>query len=124
VVVVRGRADDLRGAVTAELAMALPVLVAVTWGLVWLLSVGLAQVRTVDAAREAARAMARGDAEGAAVARAREVAPADASITVRILGDEVVTVVDAAVAGPGGLFRWQPAVTVRARAVAALEASP
>ena len=53
-----------RGAVTAELAMGLPLLVAVTIGLVWLLSVGAAQVRTVDAARETARAVARGDDTG------------------------------------------------------------
>ncbi|MFI2708388.1 TadE family type IV pilus minor pilin, partial [Nocardioides sp. CER28] len=49
-----------RGAATAELVMVLPALVAVTIGLVWLLSVGAAQVRTVDAARETARALARG----------------------------------------------------------------
>ena len=33
------------GAATAELAMVLPLLVAVTVGLVWLLAVGAAQVR-------------------------------------------------------------------------------
>ncbi|UMG94733.1 hypothetical protein MF408_08035 [Nocardioides sp. TF02-7] len=37
---------------------------AVTTALVWLLSVGAAQVRTVDAAREAARAVARGGRPG------------------------------------------------------------
>ena len=60
-----------RGAVTAELAMALPLLVAVTVGLVWLLAIGAAQLRVVDAARETARAVARGDAEAAAVALGR-----------------------------------------------------
>ena len=50
-----------RGAATAELAMVLPLLVAVALGLVWLLTVGAAQIRTVDAARETARALARGD---------------------------------------------------------------
>ena len=49
--------------------MGLPLLLAVTVGLVWLLSVGAAQIRTVDAARETARAVARGDDVGAAVAR-------------------------------------------------------
>ena len=47
-----------RGAVTAELAMALPLLVAVTVGLVWLLAIGAAQLRVVDGARETARAVA------------------------------------------------------------------
>ena len=65
-----------RGAATAELAMVLPLLVAVTIGLVWLLAVGAAQVRTVDAARETARAVARGDSATAAVARGERVAPA------------------------------------------------
>ena len=54
-------ARDTRGAATAELAMVLPLLVAVSLGLVWLLAVGAAQVRAVDAARETARALARGD---------------------------------------------------------------
>ena len=56
--------------------MVLPLLVAVTLGLVWLLAVGAAQVRTVDAARETARALARGDEESAAVGRGLAVAPA------------------------------------------------
>ena len=42
-----------RGAVTAELAMVLPLLLAVTAGLVWLMVVGLGQLRATDAAREA-----------------------------------------------------------------------
>ena len=45
-----------RGAVTAEVAMGVSLLCAVTVGLVWLLAVGAAQVRTVDAARDTARA--------------------------------------------------------------------
>ncbi|WP_245721447.1 TadE family type IV pilus minor pilin [Nocardia crassostreae] len=52
-----------------------------------------AQVRCVDAAREAARLAARGDAE--AVATARQVAPPRAEITVRADGDLVVAVVSA-----------------------------
>ncbi len=47
---------DQRGAATAELALAIPLLLSLTIGLVWLLSVGAAQVRMVDAARETARA--------------------------------------------------------------------
>ena len=53
--------NDQRGAATAELALAIPLLLSLTIGLVWLLSIGAAQVRMVDAAREAARATARGD---------------------------------------------------------------
>lgn len=112
---------DERGAVTAELALVLPVLVAVTIGLVWLLAVGAAQVRTVDAARETARAVARGDAEADAVARGRQVAPSGSTFTVVRTGEEVRVTVSDEVAGPGGLFAHLPAPTVRAEAVAGLE---
>ncbi|MEI5676151.1 MULTISPECIES: TadE family type IV pilus minor pilin [Nocardioides] len=116
----RPRRTD-RGAATAELAMTLPILVAVTIGLVWLLAVGAAQVRVVDAARETARAAARGDAEGEAVARGRRVAPAGATVTLSRSGDEVRVVASGEVHGPGGLFGFLPGVTVRAEAVAAAE---
>lgn len=110
-----------RGAVTAELALGLPILVAVTVGLVWLLSVGAAQVRTVDAARETARAVARGDDTGEAVARGRRVAPEGARITVTTTDGQVVATVSGRVPGPGGLFSFLPGVVVSAEAVAVAE---
>lgn len=116
----RPRRDE-RGAATAELAMVLPLLVAVTIGLVWLLSVGAAQIRVVDAARETARAAARGDADGEAVARGREVAPDGASVSLSRGVDEVRAVASGEVRGPGGIFGFLPGVTVRAEAVAAAE---
>ena len=113
-----------RGAVTAELALGLPLLVAVTTGLVWLLAVGTAQVRAVDAARETARAVARGDQVGEAVDRGLRVAPAEAEVSVGGSGGEVLVTVVAAVPGPGGMFDFLPPVRVRAEAVAATEQSP
>jgi hypothetical protein len=110
-----------RGAATAELAMVLPLLVAITLGLVWLLAVGAAQVRAVDAARETARAVARGDAVGAAVDRGRQVAPPGSSVTVHDEGGQVTAVVVGRVDGPGGLFARLPGATVSAQAVAAAE---
>jgi hypothetical protein len=110
-----------RGAATAELVMVLPALVAVTIGLVWLLSVAAAQVRTVDAAREAARALARGDDRGAAVGRGARVGPPGTQVSVEATSDRVTAIARARVAGPGGLFRLWPAITVHARAVAAVE---
>ena len=50
------RARCERGAATAELALGIPLLVALTAGLVWMLALGAAQVRVIDASREAARA--------------------------------------------------------------------
>ncbi len=112
-----------RGAATAELAMTLPLLIAATIGLVWLLVVGAAQVRAVDAARETARAVARGDAVGTSVARGERVAPPGSQVTVRNDGAEVRAVVVGRVAGPGGLFHL-PFARVSAEAVAASEEVP
>lgn len=112
---------DERGAVTAELALGLPVLLAVTTGLVWLLAVGSAQVRTVDAARETARAVARGDDTGAAVAVGERVAPDGVRVVVVSHGGRVVVRAAGHVPGPGGLFGFLPGVDVRAEAVAVAE---
>lgn len=113
-----------RGAVTAELALGLPVLLALTTGMVWLLSVGAAQVRTVDAAREAARAVARGDDPAAAVAVAEQVAPEGVRVAVSTAGGRVVATARGRVPGPGGLFSFLPGVDVSAEAVAVAEAEP
>lgn len=110
-----------RGAATAELVMVLPILAAVTLGLVWLLAVGAAQVRTVDAARETARAVARGDDPAEAASRGRRVGPPGTWIRISREDDDVVVQASARVRGPGGLFRFLDGVTVRADAVAALE---
>jgi len=115
------RAKGTRGAATAELAMGLPLLVAVCIGLVWLLAVGAAQVRAVDAARETARALARGDDETTAVGRGLAVAPDDSRIAVSRGGGEVRVTVTGRVKGPGGLFAHLPSPALRAEAVAADE---
>lgn len=106
---------------TAELALALPVLLAVTAGLVWLLAVAVAQVRTVDAAREAARALARGDDAGEAVALGEQVAPDGVRLSVSRSGDRVVVRARGRIPGPGGLFGVIPGASVRAEAVAITE---
>lgn len=112
-----------RGAATAELAMVTPALVAITIGLVWLLSVGFAQMRTVDAARETARALARGDAEASARAVGVQVAPPGATLSIATKGDQITVVATASVRGAGGLFAFLPAVSVRSQAVALQEPS-
>lgn len=116
----RGRASD-RGAVTAELALALPLLLGVTAGLVWLLAVGVGQVRTVDAARETARALARGDEQGAAVALGERIAPDGVRITVSHEGDRVVVRAHGRVRGPGGLFGRLPGARLDAESSALAE---
>ena len=110
-----------RGAVTAETVMVMPVLVLLTLALVWLLTLAAAQTRVVDAAREVARAVARDEPRGAALALGRRVAPPGADIRVRTGDGQVVVDVSAAVRGPGGLVRFVPGVTVAGQAVAATE---
>jgi hypothetical protein len=109
------------GAATAELAMALPLLLAVTVGLVWLLAVAAAQIRIVDAARETARAAARGEPEASAVARGLQVAPPGSRISLQTKGDRVTVTARARADGPGGVLAALPGVTLQAEAVAALE---
>jgi len=109
------------GAVTAETAVVLPVLVLLGIALAWLVSLGTSQVRVVDGAREAARAIARGEEVGTAVELGRRVAPAGAEFQV-VTEEGVVRVrVTAQVRGPGGLLDLLPGFDARAEAVAALE---
>ncbi|MGB3484547.1 MAG: TadE family type IV pilus minor pilin [Mycobacterium sp.] len=71
-----------------------------------------AQIRCVDAAREAARLAARGDAS--AIPVAQRIAPAGAGVQIRRDGQFFVATVTA---GPAGL----PGVTLSADAVAMVE---
>jgi Flp pilus assembly protein TadG len=110
-----------RGAVTAETVMVLPLLVAVTLGLAWVLALAATQVRVVDAAREVARAAARDESRSTALALGRRVAPRGSVIDVQVQGDTVVAHVRSDVRGPQGLLAFLPAVEVESEAVAATE---
>lgn len=116
------RADPARGAVTAEIATALPALVMVVIGAVWVVSVGLTQLRCADAAREAARAAARGDEPAVVSSVAEAAAPDGAVVQVRVERDIVTVEVAARVPPPLPFGDHVPAPTVRASAVAVKEA--
>lgn len=116
----RRRADEC-GAVTAELALGLPLLLALTVGLVWMLALAATQVQVIDASREAARALARGDDQASSVALAERVAPPRAQVRVRREGDRVVVTTRAPVRGPGRLFSALPRVVLSSEAVALVE---
>jgi Flp pilus assembly protein TadG len=118
------RSRSQEGAVTAEAAVVLPVLALVALLMSWVVSIGLAQVRVVDAARETARAAARAESPGEAVALGRRVAPDGAQVTVRQGPDAVVARVASDVRGPGGVFGFLGPVRVSAEAVAAPEPTP
>jgi Flp pilus assembly protein TadG len=103
--------------VTAETAVVLPVLLLVLAGVVAVLVVVGAQLRCVDAAREGARAAARGDDDVAVRTAASGAAPAGAEVAVE-RGERVTVTVRASVAPLGPLpLRTE----VSARAVAAAE---
>jgi len=105
-----------RGMVTAELATVLPVLVLLLAVVLSAVSVAGVRVRVQDAAREAARAAARGD-DAAARDLAQQSAPG-VTVTLTVSGGEVVADARLSV---HLLAHWLPAVTVTGRAVAARE---
>lgn len=101
--------------------MVLPLLVAITLGLAWLLSLAATEVRVVDAAREVARAVARDEGRASALALGRRVAPDGSRIEVHGTDHTIVVQVRAQVRGALGLFAFLPALDVHAEAVAARE---
>ncbi|GAB2623657.1 hypothetical protein GCM10027270_07990 [Nocardioides ginkgobilobae] len=101
--------------------MVLPMLLAVTAGLLWLLVVGLGQMRVTDAAREAARALARGEDPGAASALAARIGPSGSRVSVEQASGLVTVTVSAGLEGPGGLLAALPGADLEASATAALE---
>ncbi|HEX3787604.1 MAG TPA: TadE family type IV pilus minor pilin [Pseudonocardiaceae bacterium] len=105
--------DD--GMVTVESAIALCAFVTVLVMVLAGTSAVLAEIRCTDAAREAARLVARGDTDGARQAVAR-IAPSGATYTVDTQGPAVSVVVTARPAGS-----LLPGVRVNAQAYAVRE---
>lgn len=104
------------GTVTAETALVLPLVTAFVLALVWLLSVGFAQIRVIDAARDAARAVSRGETVADAVSAASRTAPAGAEVSVTRTPTAAHVEVDARAEAPGWLLVPLPALTVRGSA--------
>jgi len=102
--------------VTAEAAAVLPLIAVVAILLVWVVSVGVVQVRVVDAARDAARALARGDTDRAAAAAARRTAGGPVSVDIRRRDGLVSVTVSRRATAPGWLIVPMPTVTIRSEA--------
>ncbi|HEY1971044.1 MAG TPA: TadE family type IV pilus minor pilin [Pseudonocardia sp.] len=107
------RTDD-RGAVTVEAALALASLMLVLALAIAAISAVGAQLRCMDAAREAARLVARGELDRASRA-AGMIAPSGARVEIVVRGDEVTVTVASAVVGR------LPGLLVSARAMGVLE---
>lgn len=96
--------DSERGMVTAELAMTIPVVIAVLF-LVASLGVSLVgQLRVTDAAREAARAYAMEMSDREVAELVADRAGDDASYTVRQHGRTLTVTVSAPVGGPWSIL--------------------
>jgi TadE-like protein len=109
--------------VTAEAAMVIPVLLLVTVALAWLVTLGIAQVRCLDAAREGARLAARGEPPGAVTAAAERAGPDGTRVVVDTADGTVTVRVEAVVAPDVPLLDQLPGVTLSAEATSAREGS-
>jgi hypothetical protein len=106
--------------VTAETAVVLPALTVVLALVLWAVAAVTAQLACVDAARLAARALARGEQEAAVRAVVQQAAPSGASVSLGASDDHVVAEVSASV-GVTLPAIGRVGVPVHGRAVAARE---
>jgi len=119
----RPRARDDRGMATAELAVITPLAVVVAVLLLWTASLGYTQVSLTDAAREAARMVARGDAVAEAERVARDQAPEGSEVVITQRDGVVEVVVSVRSTLPGTWFDDPIGRDLSSTAVAALESS-
>lgn len=110
-----------RGMVTAELAAIIPFGVAFAFLLLWVVSLGVTQIRLVDASREAARMVARGDSVTSARETASRDAPHGAKVSVSSADGLVTVTVMADSALPIPFFAHIGHQAMRATAIAADE---
>lgn len=108
---------------TAELAVITPLVVVVTVLLLWTASLGYTQVRLTDAAREAARMVARGDTVAEAERVARDQAPEGSEVVIAQRDGVVEVVVSVRSTLPGTWFDDPVGRDLSSTAVAALESS-
>jgi Flp pilus assembly protein TadG len=114
--------------VTAEMAVALPVLFLLLAAAIGVLQAVGAELRCADAARLVARAAARGDSIADATAQARAAAPRGAKVSIQRSGDMYVVAITAVVGiagSPLGLGpHWTVSATVRAPAEPDADGTP
>lgn len=115
----RGDPGRQSGMVTAEIATALPVLVALVMAAAWTVNTASTQNRCADAAREAARAAARGEDDTVVQQVAQQTGPDNADVRIERTGDTVTVRVEAHIPLPPPFSGTGP--TVRGRAVAMVE---
>lgn len=82
-----------RGSVTAETAIVLPVVVVLLAVATWVIGLVVTHIRCLDAARDVARAVARGEPAEEARRIGLRSAPAGSAIELRRSGDDVTAAV-------------------------------
>lgn len=107
--------------VTAELATIAPLAVAFAFLLLWIVSLGLTQVRITDASREAARMIARGESIPDAEKMARRHSPDGAKVAVDTEAGTVTVTVRARSRMPLPFFSGIGARDLESSSVAAVE---
>ena len=100
--------------VTAETAVVLPLIALFTMVLIWMVITVIAQVQLVDAARDGARAIARGEDEAVAVDHVRRVAPEGVDVDVSQQSEVVTVQVDLEAEAPGWLLVPLPSIHLHA----------
>lgn len=110
-----------RGMATAELATIAPFAVAFAFLLLWVISLGLTQIRITDASREAARMIARGESLQDAKGVAQEHAPRGATVSVDQDRGTVTVTVEARSRMPLPFFSSVGAQEMDSSSVAAVE---
>lgn len=108
--------------VTAEAAVVIPVLLLIAVVCGWMVAVGAAQVRMIDAAREGARLAGRGEAPAVIEAAIEQTGPRGATGRVSRGADTVTVHVQAQVTPGLPLLDLLPAVDLDSSATSVLEA--
>lgn len=111
-----GRRRTEAGTVTAEVAILLPMLMATIVFGFWLVGVVTANIRCVDAARDVARAVARGESADTARLIGERAAPPGALVEITRDGDDIEVTVTTSKTPDWPLFRQLPAIPVEAKA--------
>ncbi|WP_433014388.1 TadE family type IV pilus minor pilin [Kribbella sp. CA-294648] len=115
------RRHNHRGSATAEVAFVIPVLLAVLAAGLWLVGTVITNIRCIDAARDTARAVARGEPTEAARQLGERTAPSGATITITQTDSTIHVQVIATSATPPGVLRALPNPTAQATATVQTE---
>jgi Flp pilus assembly protein TadG len=112
------------GAATAEFAIILPILLAFMLLAFWVVGAVVANIRCIDAARDVARALARGEPPEAAHLVGQRAAPRNATITITRTDDDIEVAVTSSTSHPSLLSNALPTISAKGHATVQAEPGP